>query len=308
MQQFNGFIGWLSPEVQMLLLKEMTLSDLMTFAKTREENKEGVKDYMMKRREKLFRTFVNDVDGLIEIMDITGTVISGSSALSLVQAETEAVNAKDLDVYTTEGFEDDVVKHFKEKENYIGVQNIVRQQQYDSSAITKIIKLEKRGKKVDIIVTHWSCAIAPIIQFHTTCVMNYITSRSLVCLYPCWTCANEGFINPLLYVDGKTTLYTVDALMKYTRRGFKLTADPWRLGDHDCEDEATGEEKSGYCPHKLRSTIDDEVLCWRYAPTQTLAGTTISCESIGIMAWYLGGFQCREGDKEETMSLLFVSP
>ncbi|KAG1743509.1 hypothetical protein EDB19DRAFT_1633303 [Suillus lakei] len=113
----------------------------------------------------------------------------------------------------------------------------MRQNQYDNSSIAKIFKLEKGEKKVDIMVTHWSCALAPIIQFHTMCVMNYITARSLVCLYPCWTTMHEGFVNPHLYVNGNTNLGTVDTLMKYVRRGFKISVDPWKLGDHECGDE-----------------------------------------------------------------------
>ncbi|KAG1722486.1 hypothetical protein EDB19DRAFT_1916662 [Suillus lakei] len=307
MLENNGYIGRLSAEIQTLVLNEMTLPDLMTFAETRSENKEGIKEYIAKRRERLFRSFVDNVDDLVALLDRTGTVISGSSALSLVQAEAEAFVARDMDVYTTESFEEIIVMHFKEKEGYIGVRDIMRQNHYDNSSIAKIFKLEKGEKKVDIMVTHWSCALAPIIQFHTTCVMNYITARSLVCLYPRWTTMHEGFVNPRLYVDGNTNLGTVDALMKYVRRGFKISADPWKLGDHDCGDEETGGKKIGYCPHKLRSTIDDEVLCWEFGPMLTLEGTTITCEDLGIMAWCLGGYECRDGDKEETMSVLFVS-
>lgn len=160
---------------------------------------------------------------------------------------------------------------------------------------------------MDIIVTHWSCAVAPIIQFHTTCVMNYITVKSLMCLYPKWTTAHKGFVNPRLYVDGKMNLRTVDMLMKYVGRGFNISTNPWHLGDHTCEGKETnGRYKGGYCPHRLRSTIDDEVLCWEYAPRETLKGTTISCGEISTMVWCLGGFACNDGDKNETISLLFV--
>lgn len=82
-------------------------------------------------------------------------------------------------------------------------------------------------------------------------------------------------------------LKTVDGLMKYVRRGFRISADPFRLADHDCGEEVIDSPKTGYCPHKLRSTVDEEVL---------------RSNTEGIMVWCLGGWQCKEGDKEETIS------
>ncbi|KAG2148937.1 hypothetical protein DEU56DRAFT_712029, partial [Suillus clintonianus] len=160
------------------------------------------------------------------VLDCTGSLVSGSSALCLVQAEAEAVMTQDLDFYVTEPFEAEVVKHFKENEGYVSKQDVVKKPEYDSSAISKIIKLAKGEKKVDIIITHWTCAITPILQFHSTAVMNYVTARSIVCLYPRWTTANMSFVNPQMYVCAKTNLRTVDVLMKYIRRGFKISADP----------------------------------------------------------------------------------
>jgi hypothetical protein len=212
-----------------------------------------------------------------------------------------------MDVYVTEAFEKQILDHLKEKEGYGGVKEIVCKRDYDSSAISKIYKLQKGGKKIDLIITDWTCAIAPILQFHTTCVMNYVTARALVCLYPRWTCENKGFVNPRLYQDAYTNLKTVDGLMKYVRRGFRISADPFRLADHDCGEEVIDSPKTGYCPHKLRSTVDEEVLRWDFQPTETLGGTTITSNTEGIMVWCLGGWQCKEGDKEETISLMFNS-
>lgn len=172
----NGYLGLLNPEIQTLVMKHMTLADLTIFARTRLKNKRGVEDYVAGRRGKLLRTFIKDAQALIDVMDCMRTIISGSSALSLMQAEADALVVKDMDVYMTEQFEGAVVKHFKVNEKYNEVDEIVCKKEYDSSAISKIVILEKEEKKVDIIVSHWRCAIAPIIQFHLTSVMNYITS------------------------------------------------------------------------------------------------------------------------------------
>ncbi|KAG1894175.1 uncharacterized protein F5891DRAFT_985289 [Suillus fuscotomentosus] len=304
MNHGNGYISLLCPEIQRIILEHLGLSDLITLAETRNENKEGIKDYIAKRRVKLFRSFVDDVDGLLSMMEDTGSVVSGSSALSLIRPEAEELRARDMDVYVTEAFEEEVLKHLKEKEGYAGAGDVVLKQEYNDSAMAKIFKLEKGEKKVDVIVTHWTAAVVPILQFHMTSVMNYITADSLVCLYPRWTTEKKGFINPRLYLEGKSTLHTVEGLMKYVGRGFKIRADPLQLGEHNCEDNT--DNQGGYCPHKLRSTVDDKVMQWNYSPTKTLGETTIVCQTMPVMVWCLGGYECAVGNKDETMSMMFV--
>ncbi|KAG2145275.1 hypothetical protein DEU56DRAFT_754131 [Suillus clintonianus] len=303
----NGFIGILSAELQSNILEEMPLPDLITFAKTRRQNQDGIAYYMAMRRTKLFMRFVDDTNALIELLDRTGTVISGSSALSLVQPKRRAIVVRDLDVYTTEKFEDEVLKHFVEKERYEKKLEVPRKTEYESTAITKIYKLQNGQKQVDVIVSDWSCTLAPILEFHSTAVMNYITARSIVCLYPRWTAANKSMINPRLYLQNKTHMRTVYVLMKYRKRGFDLSADALYFGDHLCEGEKNTGGKDGYCPHVIRSTVDDEVISWNFGPTKMLGNTTITCQDMPIMVWCLGGQECVEGDKEITLSFALVS-
>lgn len=184
---------------------------------------------------------------------------------------------------------------------------MVKNTDYDSSAICKIYKLVRGERKVDIIITDWKCALAPILQFHSTAVMNYITARSIVCLYPHWATANKSFIHPRLYLEHMTHLRTVHILMKYKRRRFLLSADPFHLGEYVCEGGEEDGRKSRYCPHALRSTVDRDVLMWDFGPTQTLGNTTITCQDMPIMVWCLGGHECVEGDKDETISYMLVS-
>ncbi|KAG2345047.1 hypothetical protein BDR05DRAFT_860567, partial [Suillus weaverae] len=166
--------------------------------------------------------FVDNAEDLVALLDHTATVISGSSVLSLVQAKHGAIIVCDMDVYTMEKFEGEVLKHFKEKEGYKSMQEVVKKTEYSSLAISKIVKLSKGEKEVDLIISDWSCSLAPILQFHTMAVMNYITACSIVCLYLWWTTANKSFINPQMYLKDMTHLHTVHVLMKYKRRGFQV--------------------------------------------------------------------------------------
>lgn len=55
--------------------------------------------------------------------------------------------------------------------------------EYDSSAVTKVYKLKREGKKVDIIFTDRASVIVPILRYHLTVIRNYVTVCSLVYLY-----------------------------------------------------------------------------------------------------------------------------
>ncbi|KAG2127796.1 hypothetical protein BD769DRAFT_1356915, partial [Suillus cothurnatus] len=241
------------------------------------------------------------------LLNKTGSVVSGSCVLSLVQAERGGTIPKDMDVYITEKYEAEVLNHFKEEEGYECTQEMVTKPEYESSVVYKIHKLVKKNKQVDVIITHWKCAIAPILQFHSTAVMNYITADSIVCLYPRWTTANKSLIHPRMYLENLTHLSMLNALMKYQKRGFHMSAEPFHLGDHVCEEGQDNRKKSGYCPHALRSTVDGEIFRWNFRLTQTLGNTTIMCHDLPIMVWCLGGHECVEGNKDETISFMLVS-
>lgn len=95
-------------------------------------------DYIAMRRRKLFLRFVKDVSTFVGLLDRTGSVVSGSCALNLLQAERNAVIPQDMDVYTTERFQTEVLDHLKNREGYQCAQEVVKKTDYDSSAICKI--------------------------------------------------------------------------------------------------------------------------------------------------------------------------
>ncbi|KAG2106629.1 uncharacterized protein F5147DRAFT_774908 [Suillus discolor] len=136
-----------------------------------------------------------------------GTVISGSSALHLIQAKMEALPLRDLDLYTTHEFDEEVIKHMKE-EGYAVKHESERKTEYDGLAMKKIYKLTKNRCEVDIIITDWACAIVPIMQYHSTAVMNYMMAHSLMSLYPEWTKNWQSFVNPQMYLNKQRDTHT----------------------------------------------------------------------------------------------------
>ncbi|KAG0701023.1 hypothetical protein DFH29DRAFT_876203 [Suillus ampliporus] len=219
MQNLNGDFNKLCAELQRNVLEELSLPDLMSFAKTRMENNKGVKEYMDERCKALFKRFVDDVGAFINLIEQTGSVISG--------------------------IEEAVMRHFKDTEGYEVMNTVLRKKEYDSSAITKITKLAKGKNKIDVIITNWASAIVPILQYHSTAVMNYITAHSLISLYPTWT-AEKKSLNKSAH------------------------------GTHDCY-------QSAYCPGTTRNTIDEDTLHWEFSPMNTIGKTKIACDEMAVI-------------------------
>ncbi|KAG2059511.1 hypothetical protein BDR06DRAFT_968004 [Suillus hirtellus] len=137
----------------------------------------------------------------------------------------------------------------------IGQPKICCKTLYDSDAITKIYKLVNEEEQIDIIVTHWDCAIASIPQFHSTVVMSYIKADSIVIMYPEWIYDRkpESFVHSRSYMEGKTNTRTIEALMKYTERGFKFGHYDHKSG----EDSLHGHLKEGKQKEGRKGTYDE---------------------------------------------------
>lgn len=54
----------------------------------------------------------------------------------------------------------------------------------DAACIKSVTKLTRKNRKIDVIESAERLAIASIVHFHSTLVMNYLTADSLVLLYP----------------------------------------------------------------------------------------------------------------------------
>ncbi|KAG1769896.1 hypothetical protein EV702DRAFT_1049551 [Suillus placidus] len=147
MTNLNGDFDKFCAELQRMVMEELALPDLIALGKTRMENEEGVKQYMEEQRTTLYKVFVKDVDRLMDLIECTGTVISGSSALHLFQPKSTALRLRDLDVYATQEFSKEVLNHFKNVEEYTVTNTMTRKRDYNSSAISRVHKLE-RGRKM----------------------------------------------------------------------------------------------------------------------------------------------------------------
>ncbi|KAG6834973.1 hypothetical protein H0H93_005997, partial [Arthromyces matolae] len=87
--------------------------------------------------------------------------------------------------------------------------------------ITEIRTLKHGSHKIDVMITSNSC-MTPIFSFHSTVVMNCVTSKSIFCAFPYLTstfrnlasCAFDPFVD-------KTINYRQTKLDKYAARGYE---------------------------------------------------------------------------------------
>lgn len=96
---------------------------------------------------------------------------------------------------------------------------------YRSRFIQSTIKLHKGSVTVDVVTSVSRCALLPILSFHCTHVMNFVTSSGIVSFYPSLTSSGKGIINPGVLIDGIPTSRTRSAIEKYRQRGFDIRGD-----------------------------------------------------------------------------------
>ena len=145
------------------------------------------------------------------VMVTTGAVISGSVALAVLQAG-EFV-PQDLDIYVTSNNLATVLV-FPNEQGY-GVHIPApssTKKKYPTSTVVLTLK-NKTGDRIDLIATTEPHVVHAITQFHSTCVMNYISYYGIICLYPEWTMHRKGF------VKGATDQQAID---KYRGRRFAM--------------------------------------------------------------------------------------
>ncbi|KAG1752317.1 uncharacterized protein EDB91DRAFT_1044670 [Suillus paluster] len=164
--------------------------------------------------------------------------------------------------------------------------------------------MHKDGRNVDIIVTNMASAVAPIFQFHSMVIMNFISAEAVFCAYLARTLEMSGLVHPRIYKQNGTNLATIISLTKYIRRGFTLYSDITELSQHDSRC-----VKTYYCPHMTRSTNDKGRLAWvfRHAETPGTSSHSASYIDTSAIIWCLGGDQCANENVSRSPSFIFAT-
>jgi hypothetical protein len=170
---------------------------------------------------------VSDPLGFRKVLDMSGSVVSGSSVVWFLQRGPEDWAPADLDVYTAYGKSSSVIDWFC-KDGY----TIIREPpildatyMVEGSKVLRITKLQKEDKRIDIMETVSMHSMKPILSYHSTVVMNYISANSIGVFYPKLFFDNKGYIRA-----NKEETDENQWEQKYDARSFKLK----RIIDIEC--------------------------------------------------------------------------
>ena len=172
----------------------------------------------------LLEGFVGDrvrhFNGLLRLHD---AVVSGSLALALFLWPTDW-KPGDLDIYVGNtsyvAFVADFERHFPVtldadftswgRPNYTGIKGVRRY-------------LTATGRRFDLIRSKDVCAVAPLLYFWSSAVVNFITPHGAVCGYPTLTLSAQGLVKAATPNEKELT-----ARSKYEKRGVRFTdVDNW---------------------------------------------------------------------------------
>jgi hypothetical protein len=322
----QGRIGALLPlEMVAKVWSELTMVDLVVYGGTSKANYVIVQASIKTSLDRLLLPFVQSegVDQFLNVLSVERAVVSGSMALhfmlscSLTGVEGgETWGPADMDIYepNDEDKHSGVVKYLIVEEGYKEVQCKVSAlgDGYNlHPQIKKVTRLVRGRRVVDVINTTSPDAIAAIVGFHSTPVINWISGDGVFCAYPQLLSKRRGLVNPmgLTLPDFTPKLPPANVracLKKYFDRGFDIRRNPscWPGEEHDCTSSAN-------CPHTTRSMIDRGTMYYRLKKSDEPAGIHMTegvdyrgpyCSRY-IMYWSLGGPSC---DQRHRVSKPFI--
>ena len=182
---------------------------------------------------------------LLDVMRETNTYISGSVALLALHPNTFIPN--DIDFYVSS----DSGQRFVDYINILGFSEIPPLlSRYTNESVGKSLKFRhiSISHNVNIIFSSTSCALQPLVEFHSTLIMNFIAWYGIVCLYPAMTMKKMAFAN---VVDSDSWR----PFEKYRTRGFEIKQDFLQI-----QREAHYCGSHPHCPRTVRYLHDGHAL------------------------------------------------
>ncbi|KAH6903740.1 hypothetical protein BKA70DRAFT_1227665 [Coprinopsis sp. MPI-PUGE-AT-0042] len=183
-----------------------------------------------------------------QMLGCTDSRVTGSTAL-VASVECDFTN-QDIDIITPNSQSENVIKFLKQCKFTEAPANVDAEEEdayTRNGAIEKVHTLfNAAGRKVNVCQSENESSVAPILLFHNTCVMNWISFDGVTCLYPAltnehkgewqvrqgkrYTNGDEGIIN---LIQDATTAQGVEAIEKYRERGFDLLEYCTQMEHHD---------------------------------------------------------------------------
>lgn len=295
----NGLLIDVCPvEIVNKIMGYFTVADAMLYAGTNVCNYVVINRYLRQRLTSVLSTYVGKPSKFLEELKGWKAVVSGSLALKFFEGEA-AWECHDMDLYVPKTARNTVMQYLKDMEGYTEVPGDKRAGHvYEADVVvTEVVVMKKDVKRIDIVVSGNHMAVAPVFQFHTTTVMNFISGDGFFSAYPQLTGLKRGLTSTNHYnLFNSITPDTnkVACYLKYVERGYDLQITPhaWDVENgirHKCGVDSI-------YPHTIHNSSDAACLFWRIWDNEE------SVELVDIVnqqryyeggiIWYLGGRSC----------------
>ncbi|KAJ2924572.1 hypothetical protein H1R20_g12527, partial [Candolleomyces eurysporus] len=285
-------------------LQLLCIEDLVELVGESIASRQEVEEILFERLDTYLAQFQLRRDYVLGLLSSTDSFISGSFPLYVLFAR--LFEPSDLDFFTSQDYHLTVVGYLVKKGykdirtiysasvryEFPQVQRSIRYHD-ELEAIHKILELTNgRGRKINIVVSKGS-PLLPILQFHSTLVMNYIAPHGIVCLYPL-TLRRIGIIN---YINPLSTK-VMDCVDKYVRRGFRM----WTHNQltHKCG-------VDGNCPQTKRSLHDDHVVHFVFPNCSDKEGALIRQDDAVSATWRLSSARACKKATHERYGFVFCN-
>ncbi|PVF94354.1 hypothetical protein CPB86DRAFT_818049 [Serendipita vermifera] len=168
------------------IARHLSLRDIVMLTQVCQKTHKWRAEILYLRFLDLLTPYFDNVFELRVVMHRTRSIISGSSALWFVEGKQCNWSPGDLDIYTPRNLKDDLI-------NYLLIQGYevisgqpVMVDFYERSDIRlkSITKLQFGNRKIDVLESRTDSPVEPLMWFHSTIAMNFITWNSIHVLYP----------------------------------------------------------------------------------------------------------------------------
>ena len=203
------------------LLDHLNVRELVPIAALNSFHTDLVRKYIGQRFGIMAGRFFTNTSAFSKMLTDLHAVVSGSAALHLMLAP-KATNwvPRDLDIYVSYRHEISIYARMLDFGYFIVQEQDADETLYVDPFIKQVTTFFNGIRKVQIMLTKTSTAFAPIFEFHSTAVMNFVSPSHLFSAYPNLTFNGLSMINPGAVYFGHFNVSVADALRKYRLRGF----------------------------------------------------------------------------------------
>lgn len=269
----------------------MDIQTLMRWKQTSSWVAHSVVMFLHTRYNSTLRGFGVDPLSFRSVLRLTGSVISGSTALHILDGARRAAWApNDIDVYVPRGKAMRIVTHLQVVEDF----HLTRQDSAfygrTASGFSRVIHLSKGNTSIDIIESLTQSALHPIPYFWSTHLINYLTADSFCIAYPDHLLTGRGVLNPIALLEGQyPSPRTLMVMEKYRARGYdvRLSPNAWK-GDPSAECDFGAD-----CPRSIRIFGDRSCLVGSFKPFACPARHPPgNPDPRHAVRWWRGGSAC----------------